>query len=166
MLYGIFIVSRRRCRLEANLPKAERRKMKIKYIYDHYKNVISYLFFGFCTTAINVAVYGILSHAAGCGVMFSTIAAWIIAVLFAYLTNRKWVFSSHAENFITHVKEITSFFLCRIATGVIDWGCMFLFVNIFHFNDVIIKIISNFIVIILNYVLSKCIVFRCGGRAE
>lgn len=140
--------------------------MKIKYLYDNYKNVIPYLFFGICTTTVNVAIYGIMSHVAGCGVMFSTIVAWIAAVLFAYFTNRKWVFDSLAKKFTSQLREITSFFLCRIATGIVDWGCMFLFVNILLLNDVIIKIVSNGIVIVLNYVFSKCIVFKKGGRNE
>lgn len=140
--------------------------MKIKYLYDNYKNVIPYLFFGICTTTVNVVIYGIMSHVAGCGVMFSTIIAWIAAVLFAYFTNRKWVFDSLAKKFTSQLREITSFFLCRIATGIVDWGCMFLFVNILLLNDVIIKIVSNGIVIVLNYVFSKCIVFKKGGRNE
>lgn len=136
--------------------------MKIKKIYNDNKNIIPYLFFGVCTTAVNVVVYGILSHALGLGIMFSTIVAWIAAVLFAYLTNRKWVFDSNAKKFTSQLREFVSFFLCRIVTGIVDWGCMFVFVNIFLCNDVFIKIISNAVVIIMNYVASKWIIFKKG----
>ncbi len=134
--------------------------MRIKNLYKNYKNVIPYLFFGVCTTAVNVIVYGVFSHILGFGIMFSTIAAWVVAVVFAYLTNRKWVFNSTANKAISQLKEIFSFFLCRAATGIADWGCMFLFVNVLSCNDLVVKVFSNVIVIVLNYVLSKCIVFK------
>ncbi|MBQ9922709.1 MAG: GtrA family protein [Clostridia bacterium] len=69
-------------------------------------------------------------------------------------------FHSKATDTQAIVKEIVSFFACRIATGVVDWVCMFLFVEVLHFNDVVIKVFANIFVIILNYIASKLIIFR------
>lgn len=101
-----------------------------------------------------------MAHPLGMGTMMSTVLAWVFSVLFAYFTNRKWVFHSKATGTQAIVKEIVSFFGCRIATGVVDWACMFLFVEVLSFNDVTIKILANVLVIILNYVASKLIIFK------
>lgn len=132
----------------------------IKKLYSEYKGVILYLFFGVCTTIVNVMSYWIVAHALKMNVMISTIIAWSLAVLFAYVTNRKWVFNSDASGINEILKEIISFFSCRLATGIVDWGCMFIFVDLLMLNDVIIKFIANIVVIILNYIASKLFVFK------
>lgn len=90
----------------------------------------------------------------------STIIAWMAAVLFAYITNRKWVFKSEAQGGREIFREIGSFFLCRLATGIVDWLCMFICVDNLAWNDVIVKFGANILVIILNYVASKLLIFR------
>lgn len=134
--------------------------MNINKTYQEYKNLIPYAFFGVLTTVVNMIVFWVMAHPLGVSVMASTVVAWIVAILFAYITNRKWVFRSEAHTQKEVVKEITSFFTCRLTTGVIDWMCMFIFVDLLRFNDVVIKFIANLIVIILNYVASKLIIFR------
>ena len=134
----------------------------MKNLYEKYKDVIQYLFFGVCTTLVNVVVYWLGAHCFRMGVMPSTIMAWTLAVLFAYITNRKWVFHSEADTKNAIIREISSFFACRLATGVVDWLCMYVFVNLLGCNDVIIKVAANVLVIILNYVASKLIIFRKG----
>ena len=133
---------------------------RVEELFCHYKDVIPYLFFGVCTTVVNVAVYWGCAHLFELSTMLSTIIAWIAAVLFAYITNRKWVFNSTASTRDEIVKEITGFFGCRIATGTVDWLCMFVFVEIFKFDDVVIKVLANILVIVLNYAASKMIVFK------
>ena len=118
-----------------------------------------YLFFGVCTTLVNIISYYVFAHILKCSVMLSTIVAWVLAVLFAYITNRKWVFESKAKNKKEIFSEIVSFFSCRLATGVVDWLGMYFFVEKLGFNDVVIKAIVNIVVIILNYIFSKLIVF-------
>ena len=132
----------------------------IKKLYEQYKDVIPYLFFGVCTTLVNVVVYWACAHLLGTGVMPATIAAWVLAVLFAYVTNRKWVFHSTAFGREEITKEIISFFSCRLGTGVVDWLMMLVLVSWLHLPDLPIKILANIIVIILNYVLSKFVIFR------
>lgn len=132
----------------------------MRRIYEKYKDVIPYLFFGVCTTLVNIAVYWICAHPLNTGIMPGTIIAWITAVLFAYLTNRKWVFHSEAYSAKEILREIIAFFSCRIATGVIDWLMMYVFVDCLHINDVLIKAVANIIVIVLNYIASKLLIFR------
>lgn len=132
----------------------------MKKLYEKYKDVIPYLFFGVCTTVVNIVVYWLLAYPLHIATMISTIIAWIAAVLFAYVTNRKWVFHSSAVTMFDIVKEAFSFFACRLATGFVDWACMFVFVDLLHMNDVVIKFIANVIVILLNYVASKMVIFK------
>lgn len=134
--------------------------MDVKKLYEKYKDIIPYLFFGVCTTAVNIAVYWVMEHLLHFGVVPSAVIAWICAVLFAYLTNRKWVFKSSAVTVKEILKEIIAFFTCRLATGVIDWLIMYVFVDVLHYNDMLIKTAANIVVIVLNYVASKMIIFR------
>ena len=131
----------------------------IKEIFLKYKSVILYILFGGLTTLVNIVVY----FACSClkfSTAESTLAAWIISVLFAYITNRKYVFGSKSQGVKSVFKEISNFFLSRFATGLLDLAVMLLFVDILEFNGMLIKVISNIVVIILNYVLSKFLVFK------
>ena len=132
---------------------------KFQDVFKRYKDIVLYGFFGVMTTLVNILSYWIMVRVFMCPVMCGSVIAWITAVLFAYVTNRKWVFHSAAAGFGKVTKEIGSFFLCRLATGVLDWGCMYVFVEVFHFNDMLIKTISNIIVILVNYLASKLIIF-------
>lgn len=134
--------------------------MDLKKIIENYKDVIPYMFFGVCTTLVNVVAYWVCAHMFDMKTMASTIIAWALAVLFAYLTNRKWVFRSEAKTIVEIAKEIVAFFGCRLATGMVDWACMFFFVELLSWNDVIIKFAANVLVIILNYFASKLLIFR------
>ncbi len=133
---------------------------KIKCLFEKYRPVLLYLIFGVLTTLINVGTYWVVAHPMGYSVMVSTIIAWILAVLFAYITNRRWVFNSTATTSSTIIKEFAAFITCRITTGIFDGLSMFIFVDVFHFNDVLIKLLANIIVIILNYIASKLIIFK------
>lgn len=134
--------------------------MKLKEMMEKYKDIVPYAIFGILTTIINIVVYLFFAHILKKEVMLSTLAAWFLSVLFAYVTNRKWVFHSGVLTFSNIIREAVAFFICRLATGMADILIMFVFVNIFHFNDLFIKIISNIAVIILNYVASKWIIFN------
>lgn len=135
-------------------------KKGMKKLFEQYKDVIPYLFFGVCTTGVNVVTYWVMAHPLNMEVMPSTVVAWFLAVMFAYLTNRKWVFHSSASGNTEVMKELVSFFGCRLATGVVDWACMYLFVDILALDDVLIKLAANVLVIVLNYIASKLLIFR------
>ncbi len=125
-----------------------------------YKNVILYIVFGIATTLTNVIAYALCTQLLHLDVILSTCISWFIAVLFAYVTNKKWVFESDAYKKKDILKEISSFFACRLLTGLLDVFIMYVFVERLHFNDMIIKILSNFLVIVINYIASKLIIFN------
>ena len=133
---------------------------KIKIYYAPFRDVIPYLFFGVCTTLVNMAAYWLAAYPLGLSVPVSTVIAWVLAVLFAYVTNRRWVFHSEARTTSEILREMASFFSCRLATGLLDLGCMFLFVDVLHWNDLLIKALDNVLVVVLNYVASKLLIFR------
>ena len=132
----------------------------IREYWEKYKDVILYLVFGVFTTVVNIVTYWVCVHLLGTNVMVGTILAWALAVFFAYVTNRTMVFHSSATGKGEILKEIGYFFACRLGTGVVDWVIMFVFVTVLYFNDMIVKIAANFIVIVLNYVLSKFVIFK------
>ena len=126
-------------------------------IYNQYKMPILYIFFGGLTTLVNIIVYFICYDVSGLSNVLSTIIAWILSVIFAFITNKFYVFESKSGAIFY---EIFTFFGCRLGTGVLDVGIMYLAVDIFNWSALLMKIISNVIVIVLNYILSKVIIFK------
>ena len=130
-----------------------------EFLRNH-KDIIPYAVFGVLTTLLNIVAYWFLAHPLGLPVMASTVIAWIITVTAAYLTNRRWVFHSEARTAPEIFREVVWFFACRIATGVLDWVIMYVFVTRLHLPDVPIKAAANILVILINYIASKRIIFR------
>lgn len=124
-----------------------------------YKSIVLYGIFGVLTTVVNVVVYGLMAHICRLATVPSSVIAWIFAVAFAYITNRKWVFGSDNHTSSAVAGEVFRFFLCRLATGIIDWVFMYITVDLLILDDILMKIIANIIVIILNYAASKVLVF-------
>ena len=127
--------------------------------YFKYKEQINYLIFGGLTTLINIVTYIVFYDILALSNLFSNIMAWIFSVLFAYVTNKLWVFESKTNGFSALLKELSSFVGCRLATGVLDIVIMYVGVDIFLLSGTLMKLFSNVIVIILNYVLSKILIF-------
>lgn len=126
-------------------------------IYKDYKMPILYIVFGGLTTLINIVVYSLFYYFVKIGNVPSNIVAWIIAVIFAFITNKLYVFESKNASIWY---ELATFFACRLGTGLLDLGIMYLSVDVFSLNELIMKIISNVIVIVLNYIFSKVIIFK------
>jgi len=131
-----------------------------KYLNENNTEKILYLFFGGLTTLINIVTYRIWTSLFGLDYMKSSIIAWIIAVLFAFLTNKYYVFKSKNNNLINTLKEIFSFFIFRVLSLFLDLCTMYLLVSMVRINDMYAKIIANVLVIIANYFASKLIIFR------
>lgn len=91
---------------------------------------------------------------------FSNVFSWILAVSFAYFTNKIWVFESRSWKWSALKKEITAFVSCRLATGIMDVLIMLVCVDVMSFHAMMMKLVSNVLVIILNYILSKLIIFK------
>lgn len=133
---------------------------KIVILYSKYKEIILYLFFGGCTTVINTIVYIVLYEYVGVTNFISTIIAWLLAVIFAFVTNRNIVFASKRTSLRDRGIEFLSFFGCRFMTGILDVSIMVVAVDWMKWNALIWKIVSNVLVIIINYIASKFLVFR------
>ena len=131
----------------------------IKLIKKH-KAFIAYGVFGVFTTIVNIVTYNVCYSHLGISNTLSNIFAWILAVTFAYLTNKVWVFGSRSWAWSTLKREIAAFAGCRIATGVMDLVIMFICVDIMEWNALLMKLLSNILVIILNYVFSKLVIFK------
>lgn len=135
---------------------------KLKDQYNKYQEIIHYLIVGVCTTVVSLTTYyglvlTVLNPNNGFQLQIANIISWLAAVLFSYITNRKFVFKSKNKNII---KEISDFFLSRIVTLLMDMAIMFLFVTVLHGNDKIAKLIVQVIVTISNYIFSKLFVFK------
>lgn len=134
--------------------------MKFLKLWNEHKGLFWYGVFGIGTTVINIITYDICSLKIGLGTVLSTITAWIIAVLSAFFTNRNYVFKSTAISFGDKFYEFIRFTASRLFTGIIDTAGMYFMVDVFGFQGTLIKIVMNVIVIILNYIASRKIVFK------
>ena len=139
---------------------------KIKELYLKYKEIVNYLIFGVLTTVVSlvtyyICVYTVLDPEQAVQLQIANVISWILGVAFAYVTNRKFVFESNEKN---KIKEASKFVTSRIATLLMDMAIMFIGVTLLKFNDKIIKLVSQVVVIIANYLLSKIIVFNKGEK--
>lgn len=132
----------------------------MKKLIESYKTIILYLFFGGITTLINIVVYMVCYDIFDISNAISNILAWILSVLFAFVSNKFWVFESKSKNRLRVQKEFLKFVGGRIGTGLLDLLIMYICVDVLYGPAFIIKIISNIVVIILNYILSKMLVFK------
>ncbi len=137
---------------------------KIKKLLKKYKFIILYGIFGVLTTIINIVTYALCYDMFNISNVVSNIIAWILSVLFAFITNKIWVFESKCFDFKIFIKELWNFIVCRLATGALDLGIMYVGVDLLKGPALILKIASNIIVIILNYVMSKLFVFKKGSN--
>ncbi len=133
---------------------------RLKTLFNQYYDVIVYLIFGVLTTIVNYAVFLPLYNIVGCSIVISNAVAWVIAVLFAYLTNKPFVFRSHDWSSKTVIPELFKFVSCRVASGVMETVILFITVDCLSMNGNIWKLITQVLVVIANYVGSKLLVFR------
>ena len=134
----------------------------IKNLFNKYREIIMYLIFGVLTTAVNIIIYFLCAVQLDLNTAVSTIIAWITAVLFAYITNKFYVFQSNGNL----IREIISFFGMRLLSGILDLGIMIIFVDILSYNEMIMKVIANIFVIVFNYVASKFFIFRKNKKGK
>ena len=130
-----------------------------KLILKH-KDILLYSIFGVLTTVINIMTYFLTYNILSIPNIPSTIIAWVVSVIFAFLTNKKYVFESTDWNKNTLIKEGWKFTSCRIGTGVLELIIMYVFVDLLKYNGLVFKVLTNVIVIILNYIASKLIIFK------
>ena len=145
---------------------------KIKEVYLKYKEIINYLFFGVLATVVSLGVkysllFTILDAANGFELQLAVIISWCVACLFAYITNRLWVFESKSKEVI---KEMLKFFTARLATLGLEMLIMFIFVTALELNSdmwvIVWTLVAQIVVIVGNYILSKLVVFRNKKKEE
>lgn len=134
----------------------------IKKLYQKYKEIINYLIFGFLTTVVSLGTYYLLTMTLldpnnPIELQITNVLSWIVAVNFAYFTNRKYVFNSKNKNILS---EMIKFYLARIASLLIDMLLMYILVSRLKYNDKIMKVIVQIVVVVMNYIFSKVIIFK------
>ena len=137
-------------------------------IYKKYEELINYLIIGILTTVVSLATYylltlTILDAENKVYLQIANIISWLASVTFAYFTNRKYVFKVKNKS---NIKECLNFYISIISTLLIDMIIMYIFVSILKFDNKIVKLIAQVVIIILNYILSKFIVFKSSKEVE
>ena len=137
---------------------------KIFDLYKKYQEIINYLIVGVLTTVVSIVTYFIFSLILDIenNILFilANVLSWICAVVFAYITNKKFVFNTTTSSKKEELKVFSMFVSSRITTLLIELAFMFITVKVILINDKIAKVIAQFIVIVLNYVLSTLVVFK------
>lgn len=128
-------------------------------MYKKYKEIINYLIVGGCTVVISIASYALFADVFKIDYIISNIISWIIAVTFAYFTNSKFVFNSKAVK-KDKLSEVVNFFIYRLLSLGIETFLLYILVDLISINDLISKTFVQIIVIILNYIFSKFLVFK------
>ncbi|MEE0424907.1 MAG: GtrA family protein [Blautia sp.] len=136
-------------------------KELIKKLYKN--DVVRYVFFGGCTTMVNLVSFYILRKA-GTELNTANLISIILAILFAYVVNSKYVFQDKCETLKDHIKPLGKFIGARLATMVIEVGGVWLLVEQLHMNDMLGKFATQFVVLVLNYIFSKFLVFTTGKK--
>ncbi|MCC0749636.1 GtrA family protein [Clostridioides sp. ZZV13-5731] len=129
-------------------------------IFKKHKETILYLFFGAFTTLVNIVSYLFFTRIISFNFMVANALAWILAVLFAYVTNKFFVFESKKVEIKFLFKEFLSFVSFRLLSGIIEMVIMYVMIDLLFVNDIIVKVFTNVVVIVLNYLFSKMIIFR------
>ena len=137
--------------------------LKLKELFNKYKEMILYLIFGVLTTVVSFVVQWLFKDVISMPFAWlTTFIAWFCSVLFAVVTNKLFVFESKSKQYF--LKELALFYTSRLLTGLLEIGSMALFVDLCQLNYWAVKIIANIVIIVLNYVLSKFIVFKKDKR--
>ena len=134
----------------------------IKRLIIKYQELIMYGIFGVGATLINIFSYKFFADVLGIYFLAANIIAWILAFIFAFITNKLFVFESKSWEAATAIKEFVGFLSARFATGILDTVLMWLFVSLIRLDDTLSKIIINILVIIINYIASKFFIFKKG----
>ena len=131
-----------------------------------YKQFLLYALFGGLTFVVSVMSYGFFCTLLAFNELFSNLLSWILAVSFAFFTNRIWVFQSPTNTSREFFHQLLKFFSSRLATLGVEEIILLLFVTILHLPNMLVKIAAQIIVIILNYILSKKVIFTSKAKTN
>ena len=133
---------------------------KIEKLIKSHWDVITYLIFGVLTTLVNYIVYLPCLYVLNLSAAVSNVIAWIVAVAFAYLTNKPFVFGSHDWSMKTVGPELVKFLSCRIGSGVLETLILMVTVDLLGWNGFWWKLFTQVLVVVLNYIGSKLLVLK------
>lgn len=128
--------------------------------YKKYREILLYLFFGGLTTIVSFSSYWLFYDAFEIKGYISNIISWVLAVLFAFFTNRIWVFNSPTTGVAAFLTQMAAFFGGRLFSGAAETIFIFIFVDLLSYNSLAMKLIASVFVVILNYFLSKLFIFK------
>jgi len=132
----------------------------LKELFHKYKEVISYLVFGVATTIVNILVFFLCKDVLGIDYKISNTIGWFLSVLFAFFTNKYFVFASNHEDFGSFVREMLLFYWYRILSFVVDMALMILMIEVLHISEFWAKMVTQVAVVVLNYFFSKFFIFK------
>lgn len=132
----------------------------IRKFFKRHWEIITYIFFGGLTTAVNWLVYFPLYNLLSVDATVANVIAWILSVAFAFFTNKPFVFKSHDWSVKVWIPEAGKFISARLFSGLFEILAVFVFVNLLAFDGNIVKILVSVGVVILNYIFSKLVVFK------
>lgn len=139
---------------------------KIKMPYEKKKELFLYLVFGVLTTVVSIILFWLCNSVFHIHELVSNTISWILSVLFAFFTNRIWVFAAPTKTWYAFFKQMGLFYSGRLVSFGVETLIIWIFVTLLSFNALLIKIIANVIVIIINYVMSKVVIFRHPVEAK
>ena len=132
----------------------------IRALLRKHRELISYVFWGVMTTAVNYVTYLLLTKGLHVYYLTSNIIAWAVSVLFAYFTNKLFVFRSTDWAWRVALRELWQMVASRLFSGALELGILWLFVDALRLPDAPVKLLANVVVVVVNYVLSKWVVFK------
>ena len=133
---------------------------KLRALIEKYWDILSYLFFGGLTTVVNYLVYFPCYYWLEISATVSNVIAWIVAVAFAYVTNKPFVFRSHDWSLGTVVPELIKFVGTRVGSGALETVILLFCVDVAGWNGNVWKLVTSVLVVVVNYIGSKLLVFR------
>ena len=140
--------------------------MKTKELFRKYREQILYLFFGGLTTVLSVSLFWLFTGPLSMDPLIANVIDWVVCVLFAYLTNRTWVFESNTKEPGGVIKEMSAFFLGRVGTLLMEEIVLWIGISLLKIHPLPVKIAGQVLVVIGNYVISKWFVFRKEEKQE
>ena len=129
-------------------------------IITKYKQIIVYGICGLITTLINIVSFYICRTILGIELIPSNTIAWILAFIFAFFSNKIWVFGSKKWEGKEVIGEMVGFLIARLATLLLDMVLIVVLVDFLHWNELFSKVLISAIVIVTNFLASKMVVFR------
>lgn len=129
-------------------------------IYQKYKEIILYIVFGGLTTVVSIASFAWCDVVLQMNPLVANVISWILAVTFAYITNKLWVFDAKTNGLKEILRQAVEFYGGRLLTLGMEEVILLIFINGLGFPSIGVKIAAQVIVLIANYIISKWIVFR------